>query len=253
MRNRLKHALAEGRTCVGTVVTIGSPVVAELFAIAGYDWIWFDLEHTSVSLETLQTMIQAVSGYDTTVVVRVPGNDEVWIKRVLDLGPHAIIVPLVNSAEETERAMRYCRYPPAGVRGAGIGRAQGFGEASIATYYGTANQEIMVIPQIEHIEAVNNIDAILAVDGVEAIFLGTMDLSGSMGMLGHTDHPNIERAQQKVKEACKRRNVHCGILAMSPEQCNQRIQEGHRFVAVGMDVDTFIRVATDWLRKIRCA
>jgi 2-keto-3-deoxy-L-rhamnonate aldolase RhmA len=251
MRNKLKHALAEGKTCVGTVVTIGSPVVAEIFAIAGYDWIWFDLEHTSVSLETLQTMIQAVGGYDTTVVVRVPGNDEVWTKRVLDLGPHAIIVPLVNNAEEAERAVRHCRYPPAGVRGAGIGRAQGFGESSTASYYATANQEIMIIPQIEHIEAVKNIEAILAVDGVEAIFLGTMDLSGSMGMLGHTDHPDVEAAQQKVKEACKRHGVHCGILAMSPEQCKQRIQEGHRFVAVGMDVDTIMHVATDWLQKIR--
>lgn len=246
--NRLKADLAQGKACVGTVVTIGSPVVAEIFAMAGYDWIWFDLEHTPMSLETLQSMIQAVNAYDLTVLVRVPGNTEIDIKRVLDLGPQGIIVPLINGPREAAEAVRYVKYPPLGVRGAGIGRAQGFGESSGLSYYPWANEQIMVIPQIEHIDAVNSIEEILAVPGVDALFLGTMDLSGSMGMLGHTDDPKVEAAQQHVFRACQAKGTPLGIMAMSGEQACERIREGYRFVGLGIDVDTIMRAAMQMLR-----
>jgi 2-dehydro-3-deoxyglucarate aldolase/4-hydroxy-2-oxoheptanedioate aldolase len=238
MKNKLKQSLREGKPCLGTVLTISSPVIAEIMALAEFDWLWFDLEHTPMSLESLQSMLQAANGYPVSTVVRVPGNDEVLIKRVLDLGPDGIIVPLVNTPEQARSAVSALKYPPLGVRGAGIGRAQGFGEGVSGDYFETANEEILLIAQIEHIDAVNNIEAILEVDGVDSVFLGPLDLSGSMGLLGKTNHPDVEAAVRRVRDAAIRKKVPAGIMTMSPEQAAERIREGYRTIGLGIDVDS---------------
>jgi 2-keto-3-deoxy-L-rhamnonate aldolase RhmA len=233
--NRLKRKLAAGKPCVGTVVTLNNVAVAEMLARVGYDWLWFETEHTSLELESLQAMLAATNGSDVSTVIRVPWNDKTMIKRALDLGPDALIVPQVNTREEAEHAVRAMKYPPWGERGAGMARAQSYG-GQLMEYLALANDEVMVILMIEHIQGVENIDEILTVKGVDSVMVGALDLSGSMGLLGQTSHPDVEGAVQKVLAACKRAGISCGAVAMSPEQANERIEQGFTNISLGMDV-----------------
>jgi 2-dehydro-3-deoxyglucarate aldolase/4-hydroxy-2-oxoheptanedioate aldolase len=233
--NRLKRDLAAGKVCLGATLTLGSPVIAELYSRIGFDWLWLETEHTATSLESVLSMLQATNGADVSTVVRVPWNDKTMIKRVLDTGPDGILIPLVNSREEAEQAVRAMKYPPLGERGAGLSRAQCYG-LQMGEYMQSANDEVMTILMIEHIDAVRNIDEILAVAGIDSIMVGALDLSGSMGMLGQTDHPEVEGAIQTVLAASKRAKMPCGIVAGSPEQANRRIKEGFTNIILGLDV-----------------
>ena len=233
--NRLKRDLAAGKVCLGATITINSPAVAEIMSHIGLDWIWFETEHSSLTLDNVLTMLQATNGADVSTVIRVPWNDKTMIKRALDLGPDGIIVPLVNSREEAEAAVRAMKYPPLGERGGGLGRAQCYG-LHMGEYMETANNEVMMIPMIEHIQAVENIDEILKVKGVDSVMVGTLDLSGSMGVLGQTGDPKVEGAVQKVLASCKKAKVPCGIITVAPEQANERIKQGFTNIIMGIDV-----------------
>lgn len=248
-QNRLKRALAAGRACVGTVVTLNNVAVAEMLARVGYDWLWFETEHTSLGLESLQAMLAATNGSDVSTVVRVPWNDKTMIKRALDLGPDALIIPLVNTREETEYAVRAMKYPPWGERGAGMARAQSYG-GQLMEYLQMANDEVMVIPMLEHIHGVENIDDIVKVKGIDAIMVGALDLSGSMGLLGQTSHPDVEAAVQKVLSACKRAGIPCGAVAMAPEQADERIEQGFTLITLGMDVVYLRSAAKDAVDRV---
>lgn len=233
--NRMKRDLAAGKACLGATITFHSPVVAEIMSRVGFDWLWFDTEHTALTLDNVATMLQATNGADVSTVIRVPWNDRTMIKRALDIGPDGILVPVVNSREEAEAAVTAMKYPPWGERGAGLGRAQAYG-MHMAEYLRTADDEVMTIVQIEHVKAVDNIDEIVAVKGVDAAFVGALDLSGSMGLLGQTDHPQVEKAVQTVLAACRKAGVSCGIVAIGPDQANRRIGEGFTCPIVGIDV-----------------
>ena len=233
--NRLKRDLAAGKVCIGATITMNSPVVAEIFSHIGFDWLWLETEHTSLGLEAVLTMLQATNGADVSTVVRVPWNDKTMIKRALDTGPDGIILPLVNSQQEAEDAVRAMKYPPAGERGAGLSRAQSYG-MHMEEYLRSANQEVMTVLMIEHIQAVRNIDEILKVKGVDSIMVGALDLSGSMGLLGQTSHPDVEAAVQKVLKACQRVGTPCGIITVTPQQANQRIEQGFTNIVLGIDV-----------------
>jgi 2-keto-3-deoxy-L-rhamnonate aldolase RhmA len=233
--NRLKRDLAAGKVCLGATITINSPAVAEIMSHIGLDWLWFETEHSSLTLENVLTMLQATNGADVSTVIRVPWNDKTMIKRALDLGPDGIIIPLVNTREEAEAAVRAMKYPPLGERGGGLGRAQCYG-LHMGEYMETANNEVMLIPMIEHIRAVENIDEILKVKGVDSVMVGGLDLSGSMGMLGQTGDPKVEGAVQKVLASCKKAKVPCGIITVAPEQANERINQGFTNIIMGIDV-----------------
>jgi 2-keto-3-deoxy-L-rhamnonate aldolase RhmA len=233
--NRLKRDLAAGKVCIGATITINSPVIAELYSRVGFDWLWFETEHTTLGLESVLTMLQSTNGTDISALVRVPWNDKTMIKRALDAGPDGIIIPLINSREEAEYAVRAMKYPPDGERGAGLSRAQCYG-LHMEEYMKTANEEVTTIAMIEHVQAVRNIDEILQVKGIDSIMVGALDLSGSMGLLGQTGHADVESAIQKVLAASKRANVPCGIVTGNPEQANQRIKEGFTNIILGIDV-----------------
>jgi 2-dehydro-3-deoxyglucarate aldolase/4-hydroxy-2-oxoheptanedioate aldolase len=250
--NRMKRDLAAGKVCLGATMTFSSPVVAEIMSRVGFDWLWFDTEHTALSLDNVSVMLQATNGSDISSVIRVPWNDKTMIKRALDTGPDGILVPLINSRAEAEAAVRAMKYPPVGERGAGLGRAQAYG-MHMAEYLATANEEVMTIFQIEHIDAVNNIDEIVAVEGVDWVFVGALDLSGSMGMLGRTDDPQVEEAVQAVLSSCKRAGLPCGILALGPDQANRRIREGFTAIIAGVDVLYLHGAASAALREINKA
>ena len=246
--NRLKRDLAAGRACIGATITLGSPIVAEILSHMGFDWLWFETEHTATGLESVLTMLQTTNGSSVSTAVRVPWNDKTMIKRVLDTGPDAVIVPLVNTREEAERAVRAMKYPPRGERGAGLGRAQCYG-LHADEYMRTANDEVLTIPMIEHIEAVRNIEEIIRVPGIDAVIIGALDLSGSMGLLGKTGHPDVETAIQRVLMACKTAGVPCGIITGGPE-ANKRIAQGFQLLIIGLDVLFLIGSAKGALEQV---
>ena len=233
--NRLKRDLAAGRVSLGATITINSPAIVEMLSRVGLDWLWIDTEHTALTLENVVTMLQAANGSNASTVIRVPWNDKTMIKRALDVGPDGILVPLINTRQEAEDAVRAMKYPPVGERGAGLGRAQSYG-MHMGEYLQAANDEVLVIAQIEHVTAVENIDEIVSVEGLDSVFVGALDLSGSMGKLGQTDDPEVEAAVQTVLAAAQRAGVSCGIVALGPDAANARIAQGFTSVIVGIDV-----------------
>jgi len=252
MRNQLKPKLAQGKTVIGCVVTLGSPTVAEVLASVGLDFLWFDMEHGPLGLESIQAMLAATNGRGVSPIVRVPWNDPVIIKRVLDIGPEGVLIPLVNTQAEAERAVKACKYPPAGIRGVGLGRAHGYG-LDFANYLATADKELMVILQIEHIEAVNNVEKILTVPGIDLLFVGPYDLSGSMGRLGQTDHPEVQEAIGRVVRACQKAKMPLGTFAGTVEAARRAIQRGFQFVSFGVDTAHLATAMRTQLAQIRAS
>lgn len=217
----------------GALVTLPSPAVSEILSHTGFDWLLYDMEHSPLSLSDVQAHLQAKAptchGF-----VRVPANDPVWIKRVLDLGCAGIIVPQVNSPQEAKQAIAASKYPPEGIRGAGFSRAQGYG-MRLQDYVGSANGQIRVILQIEHADAVAGIDAILEVKGIGGVLIGPYDLSGSLNKLGQLEDPEVVQTVHATIRACNRRQVPVGIFTLSSEKAISYLAQGCDFVAVTID------------------
>lgn len=247
--NRLKDRLKAGEVCLGATITSPSTVTVELFSRLGFDWLWLEMEHTTMAYGDVLTMLQAMNGSECSGIVRVPWNDKTMLKRVLDAGPEGVIIPLVTSAEEAEYAVRAVKYPPWGERGAGLSRAQCYG-LHMGEYMQSANDDVTTILMIEHIKAVENIESILAVKGIDSVMIGALDLSGTMGMLGQTSDPKVEAEVQKVLTACKKAGMPCGIIAIGPEAANQRIAEGFTNVVVGIDILYLLSGASGALAQI---
>lgn len=227
-----KAMIREGTTPVGTLVTLGSPAVAELLALCGFDWLFIDMEHGPFDLPLTQETLRSIGA--TTAIVRVPENSPLWIRRVLDIGADGIIVPLVCSAEEARRAVRAAKYPPEGERGAGIARAHGYG-LRFAPYVQGANDHITVIVQVEHITAVERLDEIIGVPGVDGVLIGPYDLSGSMNRLGEVTHPEVQSAIAGVRARCRERGMPVGLFVLNPDDVPAQSAGGLDFIAVGTD------------------
>jgi 2-keto-3-deoxy-L-rhamnonate aldolase RhmA len=225
--------LTQRNLLVGSIVSLSSPEVAEILAHSGLDWLFVDLEHSALGVMEAQALVQA-AGPQMPCVLRVPAVDDVWIKKCLDTGAAGIIVPQIRTAAEAQRAVSLCKYPPAGIRGAGPARAQGYGY-SFADYVARANHEIAVIIQVEHIDAVENIDAIKMVPGIDALLVGPYDLSGSMGKLGQVLDPEVQDAIARVTKSVKPAGIPLGIFGTSPEAVKPFIAEGFTLIAVGTD------------------
>lgn len=233
--NRVKQLWKENKAAVGSWLNLGSPSAAELLAHIGFDWIVVDSEHSPVDMETIQQMFVALSTTETVPMIRVAWNDPILIKRALDAGAYGVVVPMVNSREEAIQAVKACRYPPAGTRSMGFGRADLYAGKD---YKKNANDEIAVIIQIEHIDAVENIDEILSVEGIDAYFIGPGDLAASMGVpvvLGENKDLRHQEAIKKIIAAGKKYNVPSGIHVARAEEVNKRIEEGFQFIALGTD------------------
>ena len=235
--NPLKASLKSGQVVIGPLVQLPSvPLLASLAQPqVGFDWVWIDLEHGSISAETLYQMMQVTKGSSATPVVRVQRNNECLIGSALDAGAKGIMVPFVNSREEAESAISALRYPPQGERGYGSLLAAEHWGMSMADYLRAANDEVLAILQIEHIDAVENIDDILSVPGIDLIFIGPGDLAGSIGLLGQKHHPKVEELIQKVVSAAQRTGTPLGTIAVSSDDIERRIQQGFQFLAVTVD------------------
>lgn len=239
--NKLKQQLKKGKVSMGAWLQIGHPACAEILASAGYDWVCVDLEHAPIDISMMTNIFTAIERHQCIPIVRVPENDTLWIRRCLDAGAQGIIVPLVNTAEEAEKAVRATKYPPEGIRGIGYCRANKYG-ADFDAYIKTANQEIAVILQIEHIEAINNLEEILNVKGVDAVFIGPLDLSGSMGITGELENPHFKKALAKFTSLCKKHRIPAGLHIIKHDEKNIKIalKNGYQFIALGLDT-VFLR------------
>jgi 2-keto-3-deoxy-L-rhamnonate aldolase RhmA len=216
---------------LGTIVTLPAPAVAEVLSAGGLDWLFVDTEHAPLDALAAQSLLQAAR---VPCIVRVPDGHEATLKKALDTGATGVVVPLVNTAQAAKAIVSFCKYPPRGVRGVGLVRAQGYG-FDFQRYFAGANDETVVVVQCEHIAAVEAIDAIVAVDGVDAVFVGPYDLSGSMGRLGEVEHPDVLAAIARVAEACRKGGKALGIYVGSAAKAKAFIAQGYTLVAVGMD------------------
>ena len=233
MTDSLRDQLARGTPLIGTIVSLAAPEVAELISGVGFDWLFIDMEHAPLGALDVQRLLQAMRP-GCRSVVRVPANEEAWIKRAADLGCDGILVPLVNSAESAARAVRWARYPPAGSRGVGIGRAHGYG-LSFEDYVQRANHDLALIVQAEHIEAVRHIDEIVRVPGVDAVFIGPYDLSGSLNKPGQVGDPEVQAAVERVRQVCQEAGMPLGVFGATAEAVRPFVEQGYTLVAVGMD------------------
>ena len=248
-KNRLKQALLKKQTQIGLWSTLSSSYTVEVLAGAGFDWIVLDTEHSPSDLENLLVQLQAIAAYPSTPVVRVPWNDMVNIKRVLDIGAQSLLIPQVNTVEEARNAVAYTRFPPGGLRGvAGATRATRFGR--IKNYFKTAHEDLCVIVQLESRESLDNLEAIGAVEGVDGLFIGPADLHASLGYPGeraHTDVlPVIEQAIKRIVKTGK----FAGILtdeALAPRWSDA----GATFVGIGSDVGILARGAEAMAAKFK--
>ncbi|MFH1981788.1 MAG: aldolase/citrate lyase family protein [Pseudomonadota bacterium] len=232
MTSAFKEKLTRGERLMGTVVTLPVPEIAEILRLAGFDWLFVDMEHGAMDVREAQ-MVLAAAG-DTPCVVRVPANDAVWIKKCLDIGAAGIMVPLIRTAGDARDAVRWCKYPPEGERSVGIARAQGYG-MSFTQYVSRANAEIALILQIEHIDAVNDLEAIVAVAGIDALFVGPFDLSASMGKTGRISDPAVQAAIARVTRCAQGAGIALGIFSATAEAVAPHLENGYTLAAVGMD------------------
>src|SRR4051794_31961216 len=231
-RNAFKHALKDARAQIGLWSSLSSHYSVEVIAGAGFDWILLDMEHSPNDLESLLAQLQAAAPYATHPVARVPWNDMVTIKRVLDVGAQSLLVPYVSTAQEAEAAVAYTRYPPRGMRGvAGTTRATRFGR--VKDYAKRAHEEIYLLVQVETQAALDSIEAICAVEGVDGVFIGPADLHASLGRTGETASPEvkpmIDQAIRRIRKAGKAP----GILTTSEADARRWLECGALFVAVG--------------------
>jgi 2-keto-3-deoxy-L-rhamnonate aldolase RhmA len=240
----VKAKLRSGEPTFGSWVMIGHLAVAEILAGVGFDWIAVDMEHTAIDYRALQELLCGIERCGAEGFVRIEDNNPVAIKRVLDCGARGIIVPQVNSHGEAERAVAAAKYPPAGIRGVALGRASEYG-ACFGEYFESFNEQVVVMAQIEHFRAVEDIEAIVSVEGLDGVFLGPYDLSCSMGIAAQLDHPRMAAARETVKQAVQKAGKALGIHETRPEVgvVQKLLEEGFRFIGCSLDT-VFLRTAS---------
>jgi 2-keto-3-deoxy-L-rhamnonate aldolase RhmA len=239
--NPVRAALLRREVCLGGWIQIGHPAVAEIFARAGFAWVAVDCEHTDIGLPETAALIRGLHGRGAVPFVRVSGNQPLAIRQALDLGAQGVIVPLVHTADDARAAVRAAKYPPQGERGFAFMRANNHG-ADFDAYVAGANELVAVVAMIESRQGVEKIAEILAVEGVDGVFVGPYDLSGSYGVPGQLGHPSVLAAQERVLAACAAAGRSAGLHLVTPTAQNIAATRawGYTFIALGMDT-VFLR------------
>lgn len=235
----IKAKLKRGEVTVGSWMSMGHASIAEILASAGYEWVVIETEHTAIDNSEVLRLIIAIEGAGAIPLVRLAWNDPIQCKAAMDSGAAGVLVPMVNTRADAELAVRSIKYPPLGFRGVGLARAQGYGQ-TFDDYVARANDDSLLIVQIEHIDAVNNIDEICAVPGIDGTFIGPYDLSMSMGIPGQLDHPDVIKARRRVLETTLARGLTAGIHLVHPDRAAADLPgvvgAGYRFIALGTDI-----------------
>ena len=234
--NSVKKALQEGKVVIGAAVNMGSADAAATLADAGFDFVWIEMEHSPITLESAREMILATRGLKAVPFIRVPEKRHWLAKRVLDIGSLGVIFPFVSTRQQAQQAVAACKYPPEGIRGFGPTLAAARWGLSSSDYAGWANDNVMVITLIESKEGVENIEEIASVPGVDLLFIGTSDLSYSLDVGGQVEHPRVEQAVARVLAAGKKYKVPVGYPSGDPAQMKKRVKQGFRVFLVGSDV-----------------
>ncbi len=257
MNHDLRARLRGGELMFGTMLTLPEPAVAEILADVGFDWLFVDAEHGPLETAELAGILRAASRR-VPCIVRVAAAAEVPIKKALDLGAAGVIAPQVNSAEQAADVVRFARYAPEGGRGVGLARAHGYGMA-FKGYVARANDEIAVIVQAEHVRAVDQIEAIVRVPGIDAVLLGPYDLSASLGKMGRVDDPEVLAAIEHVTTACRAAGMPLGYFGIDAAAVQPYVERGYTLVVAGVDTlflgqaATALRGALEALRERRSA
>ena len=239
LARKIKDKLNSGKVSIGSWMSMAHPSIAEILAMAGYDWVVIETEHTAIDVSEVLRLIIAIEQRGSIPLVRLAWNDPIQAKAVLDSGAAGIIVPMVNTKAEAELAVKMTKYPPMGFRGVGLARAQGYG-VNFDEYVNCANADTLLLLQIEHIDAVNNIEEILSVPGIDGTYIGPYDLSMSLGIPGQLNHPDVIKAKNKVLEATLKKGLVAGIHCVHSDSAytdsKLAIQQGYRFIAIGTDI-----------------
>jgi len=234
-KNRFKQGLASGQPQYGLWLGLPDNSAAEIAAVAGFDWLLIDGEHAPFDMRTIMSHLQAMAPYDVAPIVRCVEGNTALIKQLLDIGVQTLLVPMVETAEQAEQLVRAVRYPPHGVRGLGTSLARAARWNQVPGYLKKANDEICLIVQVETASAMENLDAILQVEGVDGVFIGPSDLSASMGYIGDAGNPvvvdTINKGLNKIRDAGK----YAGLLCLDPSLAQDYVEQGANFVGVGVD------------------
>ena len=243
MSTSFRARLRSGERLIAPLVTLNSPAVVELLAEAGFNWLFIDAEHSPLDTAQMQALMQAAGA--TPCVVRLSASDDMHVKRALDIGAAGIIAPQVNSVEHARRMVEAAKYAPAGQRGLGIARAHRYG-LRVREYMQSANDDTAVIVQAEHRDAVDRIDDIVRVEGVDGVLIGPYDLSASLGRPGAVDHPDVRHAIARVRDACRAANIPIGIFGLTAAAVKPYIEQGFTMIVAGVDT-VFIATASSAL------
>ncbi len=231
----IRHKALNGEVLVGTWLVLGSSLTAEIAGNSGFDWVLLDMEHGMGGNDSLLSQLQALEGTPAAPIVRVPLNDAMHVKRALDLGPVGIMSPMINNAEDAKRLVQSMRYPPEGIRGVTpFTRPADFGR-DFPDYFASANDDLLCVVQIETAEAVENAEAIAAVDGVDVLFIGPLDLSVGLGIMKQFDNPVFRAAVDKIVSACRKAGKVPGLVLLDVEVPEEAIADGFTFIARASD------------------
>jgi len=234
---RLKEILKSGEPALGTWITINHPDVVDALSDLPFDWFVFDMEHAPLEVSDIEVLMMPLRNTEITPLIRVPWNDMVMIKRALDIGAEGIIVPWVSSREEAEAAIKYASYPPRGLRGVGPRRCIRYGERSFLDYYGKfEREERVIVVQIETRKALDNLEEILSIQGIDVAFVGPLDLTTNLGIPAQYGNPSFKEALEKILKTCREYDVAPGIYAISLQNAEEMISKGFRFVSLMSDM-----------------
>lgn len=234
--NGLKEKLKSKSLTLGSWITIPSSEIVEVLSTAGFEWLVVDLEHTSITLDKAKILIQTIQANGMYALVRVSSNNEIEIKKVLDIGANGIIVPMIKSKKEIDKAVSFTQYPPIGVRGVGLNRVHKYG-TSFKEYKDYSKSNLIVIAQIEHISAVENLEEILSCTGLDGIIVGPYDLSASMGYPGEYERTEVLEVLKKIEDTTLKFNKSLGfhVIESNHNYALKKIKKGYTFLAYSID------------------
>ncbi|RLC58291.1 MAG: 2,4-dihydroxyhept-2-ene-1,7-dioic acid aldolase [Chloroflexi bacterium] len=253
MTNPVKRKLENGQRTIGGFLQTTSPVAAEIMSQSGFDWLIVDLEHAPGDFANLQAQLQAMNGSEVVPFARAPWNDAVAIKRILDTGVMGVLIPYVNTGREAEAAVAACKYPPQGIRGvAGSPRAAGY-TGNVMEYLTSANAEVIVMTAVETTQAVENLDEILAVEGLDGIFIGPVDLASSMGHLGNPAHPEVQEMIATIEEEVLASDKFLGTLAATWDKASDCFEKGYQWIVLMQDGASLRKAGDEMVASFRNA
>ncbi|MEL6566262.1 MAG: HpcH/HpaI aldolase/citrate lyase family protein [Pseudomonadota bacterium] len=247
--NPFKAAITSGRTVIGCWLSLGDPLATEIAGTAGFDWLLIDGEHTPYDITKMRLQLMALESSDSHAAIRVPVGETWIIKQVLDAGAQTVLVPMVETAEQARQLVSDVRYPPTGGRGVGYSGARCSRFGAITDYGPTADDQICLLIQVENRAGIANLDDILAVDGIDGVFIGPADLSADMGHMGQLTHPEVQATIKDAFQRIEAAGKAPGVLATTPEMTQDMLDWGARFVATGLDLLILARALRDLAAK----